>query len=449
MLRKESGMKTHHAKNGFATLIACTSIAVLLPDVLFAQLLDVDEDRELELSVGYGYSDNVARTDIDTVSSDITYVGLGANWNIERPGYELSLLSDLNYIFYSEDVVDNRTDGNLDARLTAHLVEDRLDWYVADNFSQLRVDPNAGDTPDNLREFNVLYTGLNWTVPFNARTFLNVSAQYSDRRVKDIDDLNSNEISAGLNLFRQIRPTTRIGLVVNGSNVKYDDAIDTEYDIYRGFVRYESELASGEVLLDIGANKLDNKSTGESSDLKPLYRLSWTRDLTERSSFSLSGSHTISDLGTSVSGSDASGVGQGNPGRLNPTSSPFQESRGDATLQINYERTVVRFRFSGTNQQYADPLEDDFDLLSVGLGITRQLPADFTLNIGGSVGERTSHSTGLKGKDTTANVALRKSLGRRLSMALPYTFRRRSDSTTGGYRENQYRLDLIGQLFKE
>ena len=90
-----------------------------------------------------------------------------------------------------------------------------------------------------------------------------------------------------------------------------------------------------------------------------------------------------------------------------------------------------------------------FHLLSLGFGLTRQLPAGFSFDLYGRVGERTSDSTELEGKDQSANIAIRKSLGRRLATSLTYAYRRREDSVTGGYRENQWRLDLIGQLFRE
>ena len=398
----------------------------------------------IDLTAGYGYSDNVARQVDDGVSSGMTIVGLNADWISERPLYSVSLDSDLDYIFYSDDRLRDRPDGRLNVALTAHLLPDRVDWSVFNEFTQVREDINLGNSPDNLRRYNILGTTLDIQLPLGQRTALGASGTFERRKSETGLDLDSDSVTGALTISRQISRTRALSFIVDASNIRYDDLLSTEYDIQRAYLRYQSSLASGQVELDVGANRLDDASLATELDTTPLFRLTWQRDLTSRSRLSLSGVYQWSDLGSSAA--LGGNPGDENSGILNPTSSPFKERRATIDLTTNLTATSFRLALSASDQEYENPFVQDFLVYSASLQLTRELSSGISLILGGSFNDRQSEDPIDDSEDIFANPGIRKSLGRRFSAQLSYQYRNRDAQNGSDFEENQLRIDLIARL---
>ncbi|MCH9695861.1 MAG: hypothetical protein K0U72_15210 [Gammaproteobacteria bacterium] len=433
--------KVHHLiSNSLRFFLVAT---LTYSTTVFAQSPEEESRTEISISGGYGHSDNVFRSSVTDIGSDFAVVGLVADFKLVRPKFEFSLLSDLDYLEYENSAVRDRPDGFLDALLTVNVVDDRLEWYVENNFSQIRQDASLGDTPDNLREFNILSTGLDARLPVGGRSSLDVFASFSDRSAREIQDVDSQEFSAGLGLYRQISSTRSAALILDISSIEYDDLDATEYDIQRLFVRYENELASGQVTLDLGANKIDSGSSGFNSDTNPLFRLSWQRDIAARSTVTFSTSHEINDLGASAAQRSDGGGRAGISGRLNASGSPFTETRASVTWDLNGNRTAWQLAFAGSNSQYDDPLVADFDIVSVRGSMRRELPSRWSLELSVYSGKRNTHQSIRQSRDSTGQISVRKEIGRRLGIIAGYRHERRTDNSSTGYTENQYRVDFV------
>jgi hypothetical protein len=432
-------MTIGNLKRSIATLLLL-AILTLLPTLSSAQEPNPVASELVELRVGYGYSDNITRANDNHIESGSTILGINADWEKDRPLYSISLLSDLEYIYYGNSILRDRPNGTLNLRLTTHVIEDHLDWYVYNDFMQVREDINLGDSPDNLRRFNVLGTGIDGQASVGDRTYLGLTASFGDRNGETGLDIDSQEFAGGFSINRRLSATRLVGLVANVSRVEYDDVLSTEYDIARVFVRYQSELASGNVDLDVGANRIDNNRVIGDDDVLPMFRLTWRRNISARSSLELSGGYQITDLG--MSSSDAGG----DTGILNPTSAPFEETRAQLALTTNYERSSIRLTINASDQKYDSIFVEDFSFYSIGFGFERRLSPDLILRLQGSYGDRQSDQPLNDSRDVFASLGVRKSLGRRYAIAVSYQYGDRDAYNGSDYIENQYRIDLIAGL---
>ena len=416
-------------------------LGLLLTQSVAAQSVRGSDNDFVAVSLGYGNSDNVARSPTNIVSSDMMIIGLDANWNIEKTRYEFGVRSDIEYIRYSEDAIENRPSGDVDISLIGKIIPERLEWFLSDTFSQIRQDPTLGSTPQNLREFNVVSTGLTFGVPFGRRTTFGGVASIGDRHYPDLSDLNSTEVLGGLNLTRQIDPLRRIGLNANGSRIEYDNDL-TSYDITRVFLRYESVLSSGEVMIDLGADRIQDRLSDQRSDTEPLVRFAWQRDVFSRSRLEISAGRQFIDLGSSANPGDISGIDPQRPDRLTPDSRPFEETRGDVLYLVNYSRTNLSFGASYSYQDFEDSLQQDARFSSIGFRAQRSLGGNFGAAIGARIGRIENQQTVDDSDELSVAASVFRDFSDRYRLIVQYQFYERSGDPLTAYRENLFRIDL-------
>ena len=429
-------------------VLAAPLLLVLLPAISSAQQQGNEGGGRLlqgiTFGAGYGHSDNVLRFDTDEIDSDFAVIGIDADYLLERPNFDFSVIANLDYIDYENSLLRDRPDGFLDARIDWRLLDENLTLFVEDNFSQVRGDVDLGDRPDNLLEFNVLTGGVDAEVPLGSRSEILLMASYSDRNARSLAAIDSTAARAGVGFQRRISQTRNIAVVLETSQLEYDTLPDvTEYDVQRAFLRYESQLASGEVGLELGANRIRSDIADFETDSSPMARLTWSRAVAARSTVTIAAAHLITDLGGSAAQRSGDSGRGGISTRLNPTGSPFTETRGSITWDLNYTRTNWRFAVSGSNQQYEDTVTSDFSNVGLNASVNRELRSRWIVAAGVLTTQRNTQDTDQQSRDSTGRLSLRYDIGRRAGIAASFVHNRRSADNGTDYRENQYRIDFV------
>lgn len=400
------------------------------------------EVRQFEIRVGYGYTDNALRDDLNKIDSEFALVGVTVDWNVIRPRYELSLLGDVDYFSTSGSQVRDRPEGDFNANLIVQLVPDRLNWYVSNAFSQIRQDISLGNTPANLNEVNVLSSGFTADLPLGSRTSLTLNAGASDRQVDFLNGLDSRELSAGMGLMRQISSRRRLGMFANFRNIVYDDAFDTEFDIESVAIRYESQLLSGNVSVDVGANRLNDKSQPTSGDVEPLVNIIWTRSFGVRTQLELSMRHRISELGGAIAAGGPGQVGIPTGGQTVATSTPFRDTSIGALLSISWARVDFNGGLLFSQQVFDSGVIEDANTIGLNLSVVRNLSNTLSLRLDGVFARRELTRSGEESDDYSAGISLRKVIGRRFSISGGYGLNARSSDIGQDFTENVYRIDF-------
>lgn len=400
------------------------------------------EVRQFEFRIGYGYTDNALRDDLNKIDSEFALIGVTVDWNVLRPRYELSLLGDVDYFSTSGSQVRDRPEGDFNANLIVQLVENRLNWYVANSFSQIRQDVSLGNTPANLNEVNVLSSGFTADLPLGSRTSLALNAGASDRQVDFLNGLDSRELLAGLGVLRQISSRRRLGVFANFQNIVYDDAFDTEFDIESVAIRYESQLRTGNVVIDVGANRLNDKSQPTSGDVEPLVNVVWSRSIGARSQLELSMRHRISELGGAIAAGGPGQVGIPGGGQTVATSTPFTDTSIGALLTSSWARVDFNGGLVFSQQVFDSLVIEDANTIGFNLSVVRSLTNSVSLRLDGAFARRELTRSGEESDDYSAGISLRKVIGRRFSISAGYGLNGRSSDIGQDFTENVYRIDL-------
>jgi hypothetical protein len=273
------------------------------------------------------------------------------------------------------------------------------------------------------------------------RSSFGFSGTYGDRRFFDLGDLDSTEIAGGISFSRQIDPIRKLGVALTGSHIEYADS-SNEYEIYRAFARYESELASGAVIIDVGANRVEDQLSERVSDTEPMFRLSWNRDVATRSNLTLGVQRQIVDLGSSIVPGSTSGLNQQRPGRLTPFAQPFEESRVDVGFNTRTPVTDFSIGAGYSEQEFEQDLQQNQDFAFLQLRVQRSIGRGFGVSIAPQF--RTIETEGVpdRSDEIFVTASFFKDFRRRVRVGISYQYFDRAGDPVTAFRENQYRIDL-------
>ena len=205
------------------------------------------------LDLGARYTDNVGRVDTNEESDTVGIAGVNFAVDVNRPRFGARAAADVRYQKYFDSTFDNDIQGGLDGTMSFAFVPQRLVWVVQDNYGQVSRNREVADNPANLSDINYFSTGPDLTLPFGARTSVQLSGRWSDAYFEDAEqDSETLSGSAALGLsVEAVDADTRKQLgLPSGQGVVISDVT--------GPVAGEADLQPGDVVLMVNQQRIAN-----------------------------------------------------------------------------------------------------------------------------------------------------------------------------------------------
>lgn len=327
---------------------------------------------------GHVESDNIARTPIPEAGSYKETAGVFVDFGHTSSRLVANVDVDMQYRRYSSDTVDDEVVGTLNAGAEVDVIEDRFKWTFNDSHGQGMTDPYAGIGPGNREQVNVFATGPQVDLPLGARTTLELSATFSQRRFDESQTVDSDSLLSNIGVYRQLTSVSRVGLIIGSDDVEYVDVVAPDYKIDQVRVRYERQLATGRVLADVGTNEI---SAGGFANDGSLYDFRWSRALTARSELSVQAAQELTDAGGMlVTGLEPEFDG-GSFTDILVVPSPLEGQRLVLGYRLTMSRTAISASLGSFEEDYVGTAAADNDATRLHLDFVRTITPRLALGL--------------------------------------------------------------------
>lgn len=309
-----------------ARILAATIAAIVAPAAQAA-------DFQYGVAVGIGNSDNIRRVPTAEESETIATAGLDLRLLREGSRLDADVTLDLSYFDYQDGSYDSEVTGLANIDLNAAIVPGRFEWMLVDNFGQSQLDPFAVSTPENRENINYFTTGPDFTMRLGSVASATLFGRWSATNFED-SAFDDERLMGGLSVGRELSNRSEISVNVTTEAVEFDDPLaGSDFDRHSAFLRYDVDGARTRIGLEAGYTEIDGATTSNNS---PLFGLDLERDLSERSTLSLSAGVRSSDSSAALrAGGDPGG---GLPGQIS-TGDPFETRHASLGWQFRAQRT--------------------------------------------------------------------------------------------------------------
>jgi len=388
----------------------------------------VGAELEYEIRAGAYYSDNVRKADIMQQEETIGLIGLQLDASHESRRVEANLLSDLEYRDYLDDSFDSENIGSVNADVLFKISPDTLSWVVENYYGTLQSDPFRANTPDNRENINVFSTGPDLTLRLPRGAF-RISGRYESRYF-EVSDIDNDVLGGTVSLVRIFSPNRSVSLNVSADRVEFDDTtVNSDFDRQTAYLGFNSQNSRGSIVVNLGINEIHD--FGEVSR-GTLVGISWSRNITARSSFSLGYDQRFSDAGDIFKRFQAPGRGFGNVRAISGVSDPFENRRFSAKYnnrRKNFDFYVTAFR---DEQVYEISKSLNRDRTRVGVGASKSLGSAWQVSIGARFQKTEFSNSSRVDDDIDLRGRISRKLSRRVSLNIGYA-RSERDSNTAGF----------------
>jgi hypothetical protein len=145
--------------------------ALVMPFVCFGAIGAVAADLGYEVNVGVAHSDNIARTETNTINEEIATGGIMFSLSQVSPRLSADLVGNFAYHDYLDNTYESELFGNFVGSARFQIIPERFSWMLTDNFGEVLSDPFQPATPDNRENINYLMTGPDLTLAFGSQTW--------------------------------------------------------------------------------------------------------------------------------------------------------------------------------------------------------------------------------------------------------------------------------------
>lgn len=399
---------------------------------------------DLGITLGTAWSDNIALSPIDERSGGIGFVGLTLARQNETARLRSSFDVNLGYQRYLDNEFDSDVVGGATGTVVVGIVPRVFSWVLQDNFTQVRNNALAADTPDNWVTANYFTTGPELRLPLGTANSLIVTGRYSvDSYGSEAAD--GRRVGGTLGLVHQFSNLSSASANLEIERRKFKNApagisYDPEYTASSAFLNYSLEGERTSVDADIGYTQVDLVSRTAGSLLG---RLEIARRLTQSSSLTLNLKHDYSDTGNSFrSGQESDGVDL-NTDLTQLTSDAFVTDSVRLGWQLTLSRTQVNAAVEYAEDNYERESDLDRNLTRYSLAVQRQVRP--TTSVGaefyGVIEDLSAFDA--KSNETGARLSLDWAMAPTLGWELLYAFRSRGgDGLVERFTENRATLSI-------
>lgn len=412
--------------------VATAMAAALLAPCAVAQDEDPEEEarQPLELRAGAIRSDNVRRTSTAEVDGTIWSAGVGVD--VQRRGRRLRFAAagDLDWLEFPKDTFDGKLIGHFDGLASVLLVPEVFMWSFQETYGQLRVDPFAAVTPNNLEDIHYFTTGPDIRLLPGENISIRLSGRYSTTDY-GATGLDSDRYRGEVALIRDLR-SGAASLNATSERFEFADPVVEDYDRHEAFARYQARGARTELSGDLGYTTID-RAQESSSGL--LARLHLMRRISSAMHVRLSAGTQFTDAGDILRAAlERQGQEQEDPdeqiGSVLGAGDAFENRFGMFGLHFNRNRTGFGITALRSEERYENAVAFDRTRTSYHLYFLRRLTPAVTLAVStGRVDQ--SFASGFDDEESEAGVGLRWALGQAFELRVRYE-RVDRDSSAGG-----------------
>lgn len=337
---------------------SCRAIAVL---VMTASLIPAARAAEITSNVGYAleYTDN-ARLVPDSTQEEWTNVA-SAGLSLLENSASLSarIRAQAEYRDYKNDIFSDETVLNLNSSILWRISPDRFTWMAEDFLTQSAIQSLEPDTPSNRQQVNVFTTGPDFRLRLSPVHALQLGARYT-RNTYETSDLDNTRNSGVASWIFQSSPRTSFSVNYNAQTVDYDDAIrNPNFDRYDTFLQIAHELSRDQLVMNAGTTSLQRNNVPDVDGSSG--RFSWMHQVSPVSTFALSISSELSDVGReALIAGEAAALGQQPVPGASITGDVFRAK--NASVNFTHHRELgsdVVGLFKSRNEYKFSPSEEE------------------------------------------------------------------------------------------
>jgi len=396
------------------------------------------EITNLDFRIGAEYRDNARRTEENEIDDTIALVGVTLNVAHESARFSGYIIGDFEFRRYIEDSFEDDNYSSASAMAKFQLAPQVLSWVIEDQYGTLISDPFRARTPDNLENINSFSTGPDFTMRMGSRTSITFGARYTDTTFEISNDDNTM-LRGNLALVRTLTANRSLSVNVSADRIEYDETLlFSDYDRNSIFVQFNSAISRGSIEVRLGTNEIRDfgeKSTGT------LAGLSWNRELSASSEFSLGYDRGFSDAGNIFRRFQQPGVGD--PQLTVANGEPFENQQVWAEYAYVRGGTSANIHLSWDDDDYLSTTARDRSryrlLAEFARRIATSWEARLTLDF-----ERFEFNAGTREDDDTGvTLGVSRDLNRRLRIDFDlFRDERNSNEPSQSHVDNGGRLTL-------
>jgi hypothetical protein len=337
--------------------------------------------------VGIGETDNVNLAGTDKVSQTIATTDFDLAVNQQSRLLDVKAAGAFSDLVYLQGAYGNELIGRFDGLGQLAIIPERLTWVLRDDFGQASIDAFTPIRPNNRQDLNYLSTGPDLYLRLGATGFIKVGARYANAYYQT-SSFGSNRALATLGAGLQLSAGSSVSLNGAAERVLFQNTlINSDFDRYSVFGRYEAHGARTDLAVDLGATTVDQSalapmvtlenepgSTNEvpvtvpghppTSTTGPLGRLELSRALTPAAKLTLTAGRELTDGASSFSTQQGDAIGTLNSAPAPLSSDPYTATYGSIRWQYVRYRTGVLVTGQWERDRY--PLAPQFDLTRGG-----------------------------------------------------------------------------------
>lgn len=403
--------------------------------------LAVAADVQMAGTLGLGYSDNILRVSNNAEDGSIAQAGLELAAAEKTRRFDGDLVADLAYMDYLQNTYSNELVGNARGKAAFNLLEDYVQWVIADNFGQTQTDLFVPITPANSENINYFSTGPDLTLRPAANTELQLGGRYSavDYQVSPND---SNRVSGTLALVRNIAARSSLSLNAEHDRVDFtNQAVNTDFNNDALYVAYRVESNRTKILMNVGISRIKMSGSTENDSL---LKLQVSRTVTAHSTLDLSIGRELTDAGTSFGSQTISQNVSLDTQALSTSTSPYLDEYADLGWNATGRRTRIGASLHYEQQTYSSQPSQDRNFTDVQAYVSRDLGPRVSARL---VGDYTKNDYKQQqqgdSNETTFTCGFSFLAGRLLRIDLSVErYDRNSDLADGDFHENRAWLKL-------
>jgi hypothetical protein len=358
---------------------------------------------------------------------------------------------DLAYQHYLHGEFSDQFAGGAAADVVLGIMPGVVDWLFLENYSQIRKDALAADTPTNRDNISYFTTGPRVTMPLGDVSQLLIGGEYSLDSYGGNTLLDSTRLGGRVELIRNLSDASSLSVKEFGERRRFDNqtAFNQNYDTQSASLAYRLAGSRTDVGAEVGYEQISVDSQPRASG-GLLARLALRRQTSRSSSIGLNVYREYSDAGRSLrSTQNINGVSE-QTGQILAAGDAFIRKAARATWSQGWSRTSIELmgEFAKEEHDYAPTFNRNIRQSSVRM--TRQLRRNLNLNAEVQESIEKFQVLDLQVREIAGVMSVDWRRSDMLLVRWAYEYHRRSgDSPVAKYNENRTSLFFVWNAFRE